>query len=175
MGICCIILSFAVFAQNGAETYEFRHGDDVYFGTVTELADGVMVRFNEDAPWKTNPMSGSYRREQVEYFRESSTNRARRHKEGWESRGFVNAGRSDDAPYWVPREEFERAERAMAMVAELGVAEPPAPPGITPDGLIEAEAEAAGGAAAQYLPHAILVLVGLALVGLVTRLLILPG
>ena len=161
---------------NDVETYEFRHGDAEYFGTVEELAGGVMVRFNEDAPWKDNPMTGSFRADQVEYFRETSSNRERRHREGWESRGFENVARGGGPANWVPRAEAERARQALAMLESLDFPNETVPPALDPVAVDEAGAAAETPAGPlDYWPHAALVLVGLGLLGIVTRTLILPG
>ena len=175
MGITCIVLAVMALAQADVETYEFRHGDAVYYGTVEEHAGGAMVRFVEDAPWKREGVfSGSFRRSDVDYGRETTTSRERRHREGWESRGYVNASRSAGSPQWVPREEAARAARAMEMAEPFANAGAPAPPIVTAE-FVGNSADGSGDGSFAYGPHALVVVLGLLLAGLVTRLLILPG
>lgn len=174
MGFTCIILSLAVLSWDGAETVEFRHGGETHFGTVSEQAGGQMVRFIEDAPWKDNPLDRSFRTDQVEYFRESSSHRERRHAEGWESRGFVNAARNGQSPIWVPRAESERAEQARAMLDALALPDEAILPAPSPESG-QGMSEGATDGPAAYWPHALLIGTGLVLVVLITRTLILPG
>lgn len=174
---CTALLIAAAAQANAADavTYEVRYQGDSLYGFVSELAGGQMIRFEEDAPWKDNPVSRSFRADQVEYFQESSSHRANRRHAGWESRGYTNVARGDAPERWVPREEAERAARALEMVAALDFPAPDAPPPApaADGGLAMGDANPSAAGWLAFWPHAAVVAFGGLLLILVARAFIL--